>query len=347
MYVDGIYTLANDMVYDQLVALLNSIEANVSPDIPVCIIPYDEQIDKVQKEVGSRENVTIYENWDSIQRWETFARDVWAVHPTAKQKGAICDRGKPLHLHRKLVTFDGQFNRFVFYDADTLAMQPLEKIFAALEKNDFVFDDWEHKKPKSVAALNLDVIESSNNYQGVNLREKLHCSSFFASKRGIFNENELAELKHRLIQEGEVKWINNRYCDDAFLFNYLTLRSDRPLFNFTLSPNSQDRTGNCADADPFVNLDNVLHNEEGLKPIHRIHYMNYTSADFARLSQGENVDIRYKDIFLYYRFLKEPERRPQELIAPTVFQKTSRMMQKVMARIKRKCQPPIAKIIGE
>jgi hypothetical protein len=37
--VNGIYTLANDVVYDQLVALLNSIEANVSPNIPVCIIP--------------------------------------------------------------------------------------------------------------------------------------------------------------------------------------------------------------------------------------------------------------------------------------------------------------------
>ncbi|MCX7596530.1 MAG: methionine synthase, partial [Fischerella sp.] len=30
----GIYTLANDPVYDQLVALLNSIERNVSAEIP-------------------------------------------------------------------------------------------------------------------------------------------------------------------------------------------------------------------------------------------------------------------------------------------------------------------------
>ncbi|WP_375539518.1 hypothetical protein [Planktothrix sp. FACHB-1365] len=35
----GIYTLANDVVFDQLVALLNSIEVNISPDIPVCVIP--------------------------------------------------------------------------------------------------------------------------------------------------------------------------------------------------------------------------------------------------------------------------------------------------------------------
>lgn len=50
----GIYTLANDFVYDQLIALLNSIEVNVSPEIPICIIPYDDRMDRVQREVESR-----------------------------------------------------------------------------------------------------------------------------------------------------------------------------------------------------------------------------------------------------------------------------------------------------
>jgi hypothetical protein len=33
----GIYTLANDAVYDQLVALLNSIECNYSKDVPLSV----------------------------------------------------------------------------------------------------------------------------------------------------------------------------------------------------------------------------------------------------------------------------------------------------------------------
>ena len=47
----GIYTLANDHVYDQLVALLNSIEVNIGIDIPVCIIPFDHQLERVQQEI--------------------------------------------------------------------------------------------------------------------------------------------------------------------------------------------------------------------------------------------------------------------------------------------------------
>jgi hypothetical protein len=65
----GIYTLANDAVYDQLVALLNSIEVNVSSDIPICIIPYDDRLDRVKQEIKSRKNVILFEDESSIQRW--------------------------------------------------------------------------------------------------------------------------------------------------------------------------------------------------------------------------------------------------------------------------------------
>lgn len=336
MASQGIYTLANDVVYDQLVALLNSIEANVNPDIPVCVIPYDERIDRVKQELHSRPNVTLFENWDSIGRWEEFAHQVWAAHPRTSQTRLSRPKWYQGHLQRKFAAFDGLFDKFVFYDADSLAMKPLNDVFEKLDNYDFVFDDWEHVKPEPVAALNISVIESSGLYKEADIRPKIHCGSFFGSKRGFFDATELSRLKEQLIEKREVEWINGHgWWDDVFLFNYLTLRCDRPLFNFTLSPNGQDRTGNCADADPFVNVDNVLYNEQGLKPIHRLHYMNYSSRDFARLCKGEDVDIRYKDVFLYYRFLKQPELKPKELKPPSLFVKSNRNLQTVIQKIKR------------
>ncbi|MEH1877472.1 MULTISPECIES: hypothetical protein [unclassified Nostoc] len=62
----GIYTLANDAVFYQLVALLNSIEINVSQNIPVCVIPYNDQLEKVNQEIKSRKNVNLFENRESI-----------------------------------------------------------------------------------------------------------------------------------------------------------------------------------------------------------------------------------------------------------------------------------------
>jgi hypothetical protein len=332
MESQGIYTLANDVVYDQLVALLNSIEMNVSPDIPVCVIPFDERIDRVKQEVDSRANVRLFDNLDSIQRWEDFAQQVWAAHPAAN-KNAINRQPWGKGHHRKFVAFEGPFEKFVFYDADSLAMKPVEDVFERLDTYDFVFNDWEHKKPEPTTALDIPRIVKTGFYKEEQIRSKLHCSSFFASKQGIFDEKELLALKKQLVEQGEVAWVP-RWWDDAFLFTYMTLRCDRPLFNFTLSPNGQDRTGNCADADPFVNVDNVLYNEQGLKPIHRLHYMNYSSRDFARLCKGEDADIRYKDVFLYYRFLKQPELKPRELKPASLLVKTNRNLQKIIKRFK-------------
>ncbi len=330
----GIYTLANDVVYDQLVALLNSIEVNIGTDIPVCIIPYDDRLDMVRQEVNSRQNVTLYDNYDSIQRWEEFAHQVWAAHPREMQRKTPRPGWYKGHLQRKFAAFDGIFDKFVFYDGDSLVMKVVTDVIEKLETYDFVFDDWEHIKPSSVTALNISVIEKSGLYTEANIRPQLHCSSFFGSKRGLFTAEEMEVMKQQLIAQNEVEWINEHgWWDDAFLFNYMTLRCNRSLFNFTLSPNSQDRTGNCANADPFVNINNVLYNQEGLKPIHRLHYMSYSSQEFARLSQGEDVNIRYKDEFLYYRFLKQPELRPKQLKPPSILLKTNRKIQKFLGKI--------------
>ncbi len=330
----GIYTLANDVVYDQLVALLNSIEVNVSADILVCIIPYDQRLDRVKQEINSRKNVILYENWEAIQRWDNFAEQVWAVHPAAKQTNLSRNAWYKSPLLRKLSAFDGEFEKFVFYDADSLAMKPLDNLFNKLDTYDFIFDDWEHKKSTDNAALDLITIEQSGLYKQEYIRSKLHCSSFFGSKKGIFAPTEVEQIKKLLIKQGEIQWIP-QWWDDAFLFNYMTLRCDRPLFNFTLSPNGQEKTGNCANADLFINSDNVLYNQDGLKPIHRIHYMSYSSSDFARLCQGEDVSICYRDEFLYYRFLKQPEQRPQLLKPPSVMAKSNRFIKKTIKKIQR------------
>jgi len=330
----GIYTIANDVVYDQLVALLNSIEVNIGENIPVCIIPYDERLTRIKQEIATRDHVSLYDNRESIQRWENFAREVWSAHPLTQQKRFAALADVRVKQQRRYAAFDGPFDKFVVYDADCLAMHPLDRVFAKLETYDFVFDDWEHKKPTEVAALDFNAVKKSGLFQVEELRSKLHCSSFWGSKRGLFNAEELADLQERLINQKEVNWI--RGISEAFLFTYMTLWGDHSLFNFTLSPNPQDRTGNCADADQFIERDKVLYNKEGLKPIHRIHYMNYSSTDFTRLCQGEDVNLYHQDLFLYYRFLKEPDQKPSELKKPSLGVKTNRLIQKSITKIKKK-----------
>lgn len=329
----GIYTLANDHIYDQLVALLNSIEVNIGLDIPVCVIPFDHQLERVKQEISSRPNVTLFTDWDSIKRWEEFAKAVIAAHPQAIATNFSHPRWCGGRLHRKFAAFDGDFDKFVFFDGDSLAMKPIDNIFGKLDRYDFVFDDWEHKKSDANAALNIPLIEKSGLFSKDEVRSQLHCSSFFGSKRGLFKPTTLQEMKERLVHQAEVRWINgNGWWDDAFLFNYMTLSDSYSLFNFTQSANSRERTGNCANADPFVAIE-VLYNYEGLKPINRIHYMGYSAQDFKQLCQGKDAGIPHQSTFLSYRYLKQPEKRPKHLQKPNLLEQTLLLLQKLSRKI--------------
>jgi hypothetical protein len=62
--------------------------------------------------------------------------------------------------------------------------------------------------------------------------------------------------------------------------------------------------------------------------------MNYSSKDFARLCEGYDADIRYKDEFLYYRFLKNPEQKPKQLKPLTLPEKINKKIKAIKQKIK-------------
>ncbi|NET52468.1 MAG: sugar transferase, partial [Merismopedia sp. SIO2A8] len=133
--MDGICTLGNDKVYQQIVALLNSIEAIMGPDMPVCIYPYDHNTEQIAAEVARRPNVQLYDDKASIERWDLFAQRAWDTHPAAKQRWSQNGSSGYYRFgtHRRYCAFDGPFERFLYMDADTLLMAPVDFVFAQLE----------------------------------------------------------------------------------------------------------------------------------------------------------------------------------------------------------------------
>jgi hypothetical protein len=182
--------------------------------------------------------------------------------------------------------------------------------------------------------LKVPLVAAGLGRSAAEIQSLLHCSSFFGSKRGLLNVQTLADLREKLVHQGEAAWING--VAEAFLFSYITLRGEFSQFNYTLSPDSGDRTGNCADADPFIEQDHVLYNQQGMKPIHRIHYMNYGAEKFARLAKGEDVGMCYQDVFLHYRFLKHSDQKPQALNTPDLWTRVKRSSQQMQKQLVKK-----------
>lgn len=215
----GIYTLANDIVYDQLVALLNSIERNISPEIPVCIIPYNQQLKRITEEIKSRPHVSLFDNWESIQRWDDFVNQVWDAHPRARESHLTRPGWYKGFVHRKFAAFDGDFERFIFYDADSLVMKSINNVLTKLDNYDLVFDDWEHDKPEVATDINLTLAASVNNLTEAQLRSRIHCNSFFGSHQGLFGSEELNNFMYRLIEKEKLNGLIKSFGGQVQLYS--------------------------------------------------------------------------------------------------------------------------------
>jgi hypothetical protein len=301
----GIYTLANDVVYDHLIALLNSLEVNGAKDIPVCIIPYDNRIDKIRAEIAERNNVTLFDNIDSINFWENFATQAWTSHQKAQKIWRI--KGwKPVHClerHRKFCCFDGPFEKFIYLDADTLLMGNLDYIYQQLEQFDWVVNDFQYKSDLNYV-FDLSSALTPQIFKVEKIQENIFCDGFFASKSGIFCRDQIDSLLQKL-KAGEAEVMSLRGADQP-LFNYCVYRSGISFYNFAYHQ-PELVTGNHWSSQ-FDLKDWVLYDQG--RRLTYLHYMSIDSTKFAQLCAGEDVEIPYRDVFLHYRYLKSPEKMP-------------------------------------
>ncbi len=305
--MDGICTLANDRVYEQLVALLNSIEAIYGEAMPVCVYPYDDNTTKIAEEIARRPNVQLYDNKDSIARWDEFACEIWDAHPTAQEHWQNIGSTKyhRVGTHRRFCAFDGPFNRFIYMDADTLLMSQLEHIFAQLNHHECVVYDFQYTDLSHV--YNIHSPKLTQVFSQERLEKEIFCSGFYGSKKGIFDAERQKYLLEKL-QQGEAQILYDMAPDQTIL-NYMVMRSEISSYNFATELPKNERTGCCVTSPHFEARDNILY-DKGNKLTY-IHYIGLSSQLFTRVCAGENIDFPYRDIFLHYRYLHEPEKRPQ------------------------------------
>ena len=307
--IQGIYTLANDVVFDQLVALLNSIESNAGKDYPVCVIAYNDQLDRVREEIQTRSNVILLEDSELFQFWEDFSYDVWKTHPTAleywKSQG-VQTRFYRVGDNHRYCAFEeaAPFDEFIYLDADTLVMGPLEPFFENLGDNDFVVYDFQFKDPYHI--FDLDSERLGQLFGEARLGKEIFCSGCYASKKGVFSKENLEMLVSELGKgDAEVLYLG---APNQSVLNYMAMKSRSKIHNIALHWPEGKRTGNSVTSSHFAAKDNILY-DKGAR-LTFLHYIGVSSKFFNRLCNGENIDFPYRDIFLYYRYLQNPGEVP-------------------------------------
>lgn len=312
MGINGICTLANDQVFNQLVALLNSIEVMLGKDFPVCVYPYDDRTHRIAAEIAHRPNVQLYDNHDSMQDWDQFVRDVWDAHPTARQ---CWSKTNPkfhdpafyhrVGTHRRFCAFDGPFDRFLYMDADTVLLNSVEFIFQQLEKSDWVVYDFQFKDATHV--YEVESPKLNRLFGPDRIQTEIFCSGLYASKRNLFDAEKRAWLLSEL-RSGDAEVLYPMAPDQTVL-NYMVMKSGLALCNFALELPPAQRTGCCVTSPGFTEQNQLLY-DRGNRLTY-VHYIGLSSSLFNRICSGENIEFPYRDLFLHYRYLHEPEQRPR------------------------------------
>jgi hypothetical protein len=117
----GIYCLANDLVLEWALALLESLR-EFAPGLPLLVIPYDER----QEELARRLSAAGHCHFEHPE--------VEALHRLGRRfypDDEFAARG-----FRKLAAFSGPFERFFLLDSDVVALAPLAELVAAVERRD-------------------------------------------------------------------------------------------------------------------------------------------------------------------------------------------------------------------
>lgn len=320
--MNGVCTLANDTVCDQLIALLNSIEIILGSNIPVCIYPFDDQIQQIKAEIINRPNVFIYEDSASIQRWDEFME---AAAPERLNRKKFRLYG----AHRRFCAFDGPFEKFIYMDADTLAMNSLDAVFDKLDKYDIVVYDFQFRDATKVYNIQspklLEVFEENR------IDSDIFCSGFYSSKQGLFDQNTRDWLVAEL-QSGDAE-ILYAGAGEQPLLNYMVMKTGISSYNFAYSLPDNLKTGCSVTSKHFLARDNILY-DRGNRLTY-IHYIGVQPDLIRRVCAGENIEFPYRDLFLHYRFLREPSKRPIFTEPPKSYTEVSRsnLLMRVLRRL--------------
>lgn len=305
----GICTLANDAVYDQVVALINSIEVHAGQEMPICIYPYDDRVEKLRMLAAERPQVHLFDTQAVIDRWDHWVQQIWSQHPTAAEKWLTVNGQPGIHrmgTHRRFCAFEGPFEQFIYMDADTLLLDSPELIFKTLDEGiDWVTYDFQYKDLSHVfdlTAQQLPILFSEKN-----LREKTFCSGFYGTHKSALTPKDIEFYLQQLAQgEAEVLY---PMAPDQTILNYFVLRKPISSVNLALTLPAEQKTGNSVTSLHFEEKEHLVF-DKGVRLLY-LHYIGISSKLIARLCQGENLDVPYRDTFLYYRYLHTPEKRPR------------------------------------
>lgn len=197
----GVYFVANDLVYDCAVAFLKSLRF-YNPDLPLCYIPFDDYCGRVMS-LRDQFAFAVFDRETMLHECDDISE---AFH------------GHRLGHYRKIATWSGIYDEFIYIDVDTIILGSLDFVFPLLDRFDFI---------TAYGGPQQFVWRASVTSAGVLTEEEVAYSvntGFIASRRGLLS---MSYVRSKLASGLALKTHMALDCFEQPFLNFLMVTSER------------------------------------------------------------------------------------------------------------------------
>ena len=273
----GVYIVANNKVKENAIALLSSLR-RYDPDVPVYLIPFNEDHQEVAQQLFEMYQVQRFPDMDLLDSLtqtigDIFPRDFLALP----------------NKMRKLAAWFGPLDEFLYIDTDVLFFTPVSETLSYLDKADFIWCDYHYKR--GLEDVFSEVVLAQDIFSAEELQDVFN-SGLWGSRKSALSMERLTEILKDCAAHREYFDFSSGTTDQPIM-NYLVLKAIPRRLNIAkVQPNEP---GSWGGSPHFEQRDQVLF--DGDRPLRYLHW-----AGTPMRTGGP-----YRDLWTHYRYLDDPE----------------------------------------
>jgi hypothetical protein len=301
----GIYIVANDRVTEQAIALINSIRIH-DPEVPIVLIPFNEDYQEVLSALQSRHTISLFPDLDFLHQLtqdigNIFSQDFLALP----------------NKMRKLATWFGPLERFLYIDVDIIVFDQIAKTLDYLEDYDFICCDYHHSG-RGINDIFAPIVMEQQIFTDAELKDVFN-SGFWGSRKSALDYKTLCSTLRHCAAHREYFDFSQKTTDQPIL-NYLVLMTMAKRLNLVQIP--EWSAGSWAGSSHFQEQDQILYDSQK-----RLKYLHWAGTPMG-------VGGPYRALWEFYRYQGEEKPTPLAPLQPqlTLNQRVKRQVKKLLGR---------------
>lgn len=279
----GLYITANNKFTDQAIALLNSIR-HYDPDVPITLIPYDENYQEVAALLARDYGVKLYQDLEFIERLSGKLYEIFGAGFFARP-----------NQFRKQACWFGEYDEFLYIDTDIVVFERIADNLNALADYDFLCCDYQHRG--GIGNVFTEEIFTAGALAEAD-RASLFNGGWWAAKKQLFTEQDLYDSFAECAAHPEYFDFSQKTSDQPII-NYMILRRIGGDRRFNLVNRPGGAPGSWAGSRQFIPQGEgmLVDPNCGNQPLQYLHWAG------IRIAPG----CPYWPIWKYYRYLNSGE----------------------------------------